>query len=134
MELELVALVAVFALAEPIADACAPAPPAGEEVAIADEEAIIVWDAATKTEHFIRRAQFGSTAKRFGFLVPTPAKPELGEIDSSIFADLAWQLRPEVIVDTSGFTIDAEPLLWKACTLTLAKKGDGGAMPASGSR
>lgn len=133
MELKLVVLVAVFAVfafGTPIADACAPAPPAGEEVAIADEEAVIVWDAATKTEHFIRRAQFGSTAKKFGFLVPTPSKPELGEIDSSIFGDLAWQLRPEVVVDTSGFTIDAEPLLWKACTLTLAKKG-GVAMPAS---
>src|SRR5262245_45994026 len=60
--------------------ACAPAPPRGEEVRIAEEEAIILWDPATRTEHFIRRAQFRSTARAFGFLVPTPATPALGEV------------------------------------------------------
>lgn len=119
MRLALIALLAL--VAEPIAHACAPAPPAGEEVKIADEEAVIVWDSSTATEHFIRRAQFASTAKSFGFLVPTPTKPELGEVSDSIFYELSWQLRPEVVVDTSGFTIDPEPVLWKACVLTRMK-------------
>jgi hypothetical protein len=130
MELRLVVAVAVAVLAaEPIADACAPAPPVGEEVVIADEEAIIVWDARTSTEHFIRRAQFSSTAKAFGFLVPTPSKPKLGEIDDSVFGQLAWQLSPEVVVDTSGFTIDPSPLLLKACMLGARMKGGDDAIP-----
>jgi len=36
-------------------------------VPIAEEEAVIVWDAPHKIEHFIRRATF-ETAKPFGFL------------------------------------------------------------------
>jgi antitoxin (DNA-binding transcriptional repressor) of toxin-antitoxin stability system len=47
----------------PDADACATAPPRGEEVQIAEEEAVITWDPATRTEHFIRRASFHSTAR-----------------------------------------------------------------------
>ena len=64
----------------PDAAACATAPPRGEEVQIAEEEAVIVWDPATRTEHFIRRASFHSTARTFGFLLPTPTTPTLGEL------------------------------------------------------
>lgn len=78
------------------ADACAPAPPQGEEVRIADEEAIILWDPAAKVEHFIRRAQFRSTAPSFGFLVPTPTTPTLGEVSTGAFTSLEQLIRPEV--------------------------------------
>ncbi|MFO0618419.1 MAG: hypothetical protein U0414_37845 [Polyangiaceae bacterium] len=54
--------------ADPVPPALAA--PRGAEVAIANEEAGIVWDAKTKTEHFIRTARFVSS---FGFLVPTPS-------------------------------------------------------------
>ena len=40
---------------------------------------VILWDAATQTEHFIRRASFKSEAEDFGFLVPTPTQPALNE-------------------------------------------------------
>src|SRR5437016_3719837 len=63
----------------PAVRACAPAPPPGVRVEIADESAIIVWDAAAKTQHFIRRASFATAAHDFGFLVPTPAQPTLAE-------------------------------------------------------
>ena len=72
-----------------IALACAPVPPKGFHVAIEKEEAIIIWDAAQKTQHFIRRASFGTQAKDFGFLVPTPSQPELAEADDEAFNDLA---------------------------------------------
>src|SRR5262249_16123175 len=65
--------------------ACATAPPAGEEVKPAEEEALIVWDSVHHVEHFIRRAGFRTSAQSFGFLVPTPSKPELTEIDAGIF-------------------------------------------------
>lgn len=65
--------------------ACAPAPRSGDEVHIAEESAIIIWDAASRTQHFIRRASFDTKAKDFGFLVPTPSVPKLGEADDAAF-------------------------------------------------
>jgi hypothetical protein len=82
------------------ADACAVAPPRGQNVAIADESAIILWDAAAKTEHFIRRASFQTEAAKFGFLVPTPTKPELAEADDASFAELATITAPKEIFKT----------------------------------
>lgn len=61
---------------------CASAPPDGQWVRIEHEMALIVWQPVTKTEHFIRRATFNSMSKDFGFLVPTPTQPELGEVES----------------------------------------------------
>lgn len=106
----LLALAALFTDSVP-ADACAPAPPKGAEVRIADEEAVILWDAATKTETFIRRAQFHATTKSFGFLVPTPTKPVLGEADELLFAALAEEIRPETKIEKDGYHVEVAPVL-----------------------
>lgn len=74
--------------------ACAPVPGEGKFVRVATEEAIIIWDEAAKREHFIRRASFDTNAKDFGFLVPTPGKPELGESDDKTFDLLAGVMQP----------------------------------------
>lgn len=50
---------------------------------------IIVWDAETKTEHFVRQAEFVTDAKDFGFIAPTPTVPELGTSTTEIYAALA---------------------------------------------
>ncbi len=89
-------------------DGCAVAPHRGDEVSIADESAIIVWDAATKTEHFIRRATFNVRAADFGFLVPTPAQPALAEAADTAFTYVQDMTRPQ-IVETSG-GVDFAPL------------------------
>src|SRR5690606_32562080 len=70
------------------ARACAPAPPEGVEVSILAEQAVIVWDEAAKTQHFIRRADFSTEARSFGFLVPTPTKPTLESAPDAIFRAL----------------------------------------------
>ncbi len=70
--------------------ACLPIGRNGSPVEVAEETAVILWDAAAKTEHFIRRARFLSDAKDIGFLVPTPTKPELIEVDNSLFDEL-WR-------------------------------------------
>ncbi|HYV34263.1 MAG TPA: DUF2330 domain-containing protein, partial [Gemmataceae bacterium] len=80
-----------------LADACAPAPPHNMPVAIADESAIIIWDEATKTQHFIRRASFSTQAADFGFLVPTPTQPNLGEADDQAFDSLDKITAPKVV-------------------------------------
>lgn len=76
--------------------ACAPVPGEGKFVHIATEEAIIIWDEGAKRQHFIRRASFDTDAKDFGFLVPTPGKPELGESDDRAFDHLAEITAPAV--------------------------------------
>ncbi len=74
--------------------ACAPAPRPGERVTITKEAALIVYDARTRTEHFIRRASFSTSAGDFGFLVPTPTVPELGAVKPGIFDSLVSQTFP----------------------------------------
>lgn len=109
----LAALIALAALVTDSlpAEACAPAPPPGAEVRIADEEAVIMWDPATKTETFIRRAQFQATAKSFGFLVPTPTKPALAEAPEDLFPSLAEVIRPETKAETDGNSYEVAPAL-----------------------
>ena len=77
--------VVVFMPFAPETRGCAIAPRDKESVGIDSEDAIIFHDSATKTEHFIRRADFRTEAKNFGFLVPTPTKPEVGETRSEVF-------------------------------------------------
>lgn len=115
------AALALLAASRPTpAQACAPAPRKGEEVKIVDEEAIIAWDPATRTETFVRRAQFVSSSKSFGFLVPTPTKPTLGEVDSAAFYSLSAAIRPRDVTDTSGYDIEVGALV----TSCLMMKGD----------
>jgi hypothetical protein len=69
----------------------------GQKVEMAEEEAIIVWDASTKTQHFIRRAAFKTTARDFGFLVPTPTRPTLAEADDKAFVRLGRLFAPRFL-------------------------------------
>jgi hypothetical protein len=68
--------------------ACASVGRIGDEIHIADEGAIIIWDEDSKTQHFIRRASFRTRAKDFGFLVPTPTVPKLAEASDLAFTHL----------------------------------------------
>jgi hypothetical protein len=61
------------------------------------EQALIAWDPQTRVEHFVRRASFYSDAADFGFLVPTPAPPELAEAPDAVFVALNMAIQPEVV-------------------------------------
>lgn len=78
--------------------ACCPAPRSGEPVLNADQTVVIVWDAATKTQHFVRRASFKADADDFGFLIPSPTQPELSESGDDVFPMLATLTAPEVVM------------------------------------
>lgn len=106
---------AVLLLAPTVAWACCAASHPGEHVAIADQEILVTWNAKTQEEHFVRRARFlGSSSKDFGFLVPTPTKPELAEAPDALFDRLDDLLRPEHVKHYSpGF----EPLLLRLLLL-----------------
>lgn len=77
------------------APACCPAPPSGKPVVNADQTVILLWDPATKTEHFIRQASFKADADDFGFLVPSPSKPQLDESGNDAFPHLQKLTEPE---------------------------------------
>lgn len=53
------------------------------------EEALIVFDSTSRTEHFVRKASFEGAPEKFGFLVPTPSRPTLEEADQLVFRRLA---------------------------------------------
>lgn len=128
--MRLLAVAALLLALDPApAEACATAPPRGAEARVADEEAIILWDAAGKKETFIRRAKFHSTAKEFGFLVPTPTRPELGEVDVGVFQTLAELIRPEVQIDESGTKVEVGSVIG-SCVGSLKKSADGRRAPA----
>jgi hypothetical protein len=79
------------------ARACCPASPRDLPVKISRQAILVAWNAGTKVEHFVRRATFDAAGdmKDFGFLVPTPAKPELAEAPDGVFDLLANAIRPE---------------------------------------
>jgi hypothetical protein len=95
--LVLAALAAVLVAVPPPVRSCCPAAPAGQPVVNADQTVILLWDPATKTEHFIRKASFKSDAADFGFLIPSPTKPELAESGNEAFPTLEKLTEPEVI-------------------------------------
>jgi Uncharacterized protein conserved in bacteria (DUF2330) len=101
---------------------CARMYPPGEEVGSDRETALIVWDEARHEEHFVRSAHFHTTARSFGFLVPTPSRPTLGEVDEDIFARLDKTTAPEIIEDRfwSPRPIQCTPLPW----VYVAEDGD----------
>src|SRR5438876_2950631 len=79
----------IWVSAVPPAPGCCPAGKKGSGGAMpvvnADQTVIIIWDPATQTEHFIRKASFKSAGDEFGFIVPTPYQPELEESGNDAF-------------------------------------------------
>lgn len=71
--------------------------PGDQSVAIVEENVIIIWDPATKTQHFIRQATFQANSRDFGFLVPTPNVPQLAEADATAFERLQEAIKPKRI-------------------------------------
>jgi hypothetical protein len=74
---------------------CAPVSGKGTLARIYAEKALIIWDAKSQTQHFIRQGNFASNTSHFGFLVPTPSKPELGEVADDLFSTLEDWTKPE---------------------------------------
>ncbi len=101
-------------------EGCAPAPHPGQWVDIHDESALIIWDEVAKTEHFIRRASFETTADDFGFLVPTPTQPDLGEADDWVFESLGRQTAPREVYQQQIETVFGFGPLFDKVAATMA--------------
>jgi hypothetical protein len=81
-------------------EACAIVTGAGKSATIESESALIIYDSASKTQHFIRRGNFKTESAYFGFLVPTPTQPTLGTAPEAIFATMDDWTKPDTIVQT----------------------------------
>lgn len=68
--------------------ACAPVSKYGTWLLNADQTVIIIWDARNKVQHFVRKASFRTETDDFGFLVPTPTRPDLQESTNAPFSVL----------------------------------------------
>lgn len=69
----------------------------GAQIDVLEEEALIVWEPEAQLEHFVRRASFSAGERDFGFLVPTPTRPELAEADAEVFERLERRARPALV-------------------------------------
>ena len=76
--------------------ACCPIGRSGEAVVNADQTVVLLWDAAKKTQHFIRMANFKTQGQDFGFLIPSPTRPELAEAGNEVFPLLKKLTEPEI--------------------------------------
>jgi hypothetical protein len=87
-------LMALFVLCSGGLWACCAVSSPGKVVVNADQTVLMIWNAKTQTQHFIRQASFKSDASDVGFLVPSPSKPELAETDQAVFDTLKMITAP----------------------------------------
>ena len=90
----------VSSMATREAKTCATLEMPGHFAEVSNEEAIIVWDAEKKIQHFIRRADFNASSPSVGFLVPTPDTPQLSEADNAAFEKIAQWMQPKIVHQT----------------------------------
>ncbi|GAB3243579.1 DUF2330 domain-containing protein [Chitinimonas naiadis] len=110
-------LLVLSLLANVLAWGCAEVFSEGRQGELSAEEALILWDAQHRTEHFIRQVNFRTDAKDFGFLVPTPTVPKLAEADAELFGVLGMLTWPrkdprfwrEAIEDSASDVAAAAP-------------------------
>jgi hypothetical protein len=77
-----------FAAIPAVSFGCCMAFDPAHPMVLADEKAIIIWEEAKKTQHFIRSATFKGDAEHFGFIVPTPNRPDVVDVDPKVFGEL----------------------------------------------
>lgn len=82
--------------------ACGAAYPPGAFARLASERTVLVWDAETKTEHFIRKPVFEGDPTSFGFFVPTPTLPVVEKAEEATFDRVAALVPPPALARGKG--------------------------------
>ncbi len=62
--------------------------PAATAPSLSHEQVLLLYDAAQRKEHFIREVTFRNGVEPFGFVVPTPTRPEVAALKQSPFPAL----------------------------------------------
>lgn len=58
------------------------------------EEVLVIHDADEQRQHFIRRVTFRDAAEPFGFVIPTPSRPEVAKVSGDPFSRLSTRFLP----------------------------------------
>ncbi len=66
------------------------------------EQTLIVFDDKKKHQHFIREVAFNTSDEAFGFVVPTPARPQVDAVKKSPFGDLRLKFPFRRVVGVFG--------------------------------
>lgn len=66
------------------------------------EQALIVYDAKAEKEHFVREVTFDAAGGSFGFVVPTPTRPEVAKVGTSPFPALRTAFPFEITPPSTG--------------------------------
>ncbi len=87
------AIAIAFSLLAPRAQACGgffsrKALEGNRRPSLAYEQTLIVFDAERRREHFVREVVFRTAHEAFGFVVPTPGRPEVAAVKHSPFVEL----------------------------------------------
>jgi Uncharacterized protein conserved in bacteria (DUF2330) len=61
---------------------------AARRPSLANEQVLILYDSKNQREHFIREVVFRHATETFGFVVPTPTRPEVAKVSQSPFPAL----------------------------------------------
>jgi len=104
--------IGLLAMTSGSASACITLGRASSTIGVDQEKAIIIWNARTQTEHFIRQAQFRTDTHDFGFLVPTPSVPSLKAADPNVFSTIEDKIFPRnrATLSMSGAVAGALPV------------------------
>lgn len=76
------------------ASACGVAYPQGSFAKFSQERSLIVWDAAKKTEHFVRALSLKGDPETFGVFVPTPTVPTIAKEKDDLIDHVAQLFVP----------------------------------------
>src|SRR5690606_1124190 len=73
---------------------------------LAREKVLIIHDAVRGQQHFIREVAFRKADQTFGFVVPTPTRPEVAEVATNPFTKLRERFpfapTPRAAIGTGG--------------------------------
>jgi len=64
---------------------CCVVGPDGKPIQFAGQQNIVIWNEAERIEHFIRKPEFQTNGKDFGFIAPTPSIPQIAAVDEQAF-------------------------------------------------
>ncbi|HEX4514000.1 MAG TPA: DUF2330 domain-containing protein [Polyangiaceae bacterium] len=84
------------------AGACGVAYPQGSFAKFSAERSLIVWDAAKKTEHFVRSLSLKGDPEAFGVFVPTPTVPTIAKEKDDIIDHVAQLFTPPPTAPARG--------------------------------
>lgn len=70
---------------------------------LAREKVLIIHDAARGRQHFVREVAFRRATQPFGFVVPTPTRPEVAQVRTSPFSRLRANFPFEVMKVGAGY-------------------------------